>query len=92
MLPQLVWYQVILRAGVAAALFSEILVLVTLPSCIYLFACRPYLPEVILLERNPLRSRRPGQTTTGSRARMLHRGHTSDLFVRWMGSMWWSTR
>jgi hypothetical protein len=40
----------------------------------------PFLNEVILLERNPLRNKRG--TTTWSRSRELHRGESSDLVVQ----------
>jgi hypothetical protein len=44
---------------------------------------RPYINEIVLLERNPVRPR-PGRTITiGRRARALHRPNTSDLVSRW---------
>ncbi len=43
---------------------------------------RPYLTEVIVLDRNPMRSRDPRQPTTARRSRLLHHGEGSDLFAR----------
>ena len=87
LLPQIVWYQVVFRSFVAAALLSPALVLVSLPACIFLFSWRPYLGEVILLERNPMFARRSGRMTTRRRSRAFHGGRAGDLFVRWLGSM-----
>ena len=42
----------------------------------------PYLNEVILLERNPMRSRGPQGRSTHSRSRALHRGEGGDAFAR----------
>ncbi len=46
----------------------------------------PYMNEVILLERNPARSRRTRRWTTLQRCRVLHRGASGDLFARWMAT------
>ncbi len=43
--------------------------------------------EVILLERNPLFRRRPGQMTTYRRFSALHSGVSGDLFPRWLASL-----
>jgi hypothetical protein len=51
-----------------------------------LFVFWPYLSEVILLERNPMR-RRPGGRSTLSRSRTLHRGEGSDVVARWLGAL-----
>jgi hypothetical protein len=76
-LPQLFWFQVLLRAPL-------ILLVVTwfVP-----FAVWPYMNEVILLERNPLRPQRRGQMTTFRRSSALHGGSIGDLFARWLGSV-----
>ncbi len=76
-LPQMVFYQGILRAP---------LILFWL-TWFFPFAAWPYLGEVILLERNPLRARRPGQMTTWRRRKALHEGFMADLFSRWLGSV-----
>jgi hypothetical protein len=41
----------------------------------------PYLNEVILLERNPLRAKVRGMKTTALRSQELHRGESGDLIV-----------
>lgn len=41
----------------------------------------PYLNEVILLERNPLRSKGPGTKSTALRSRELHRDESGDLII-----------
>ena len=75
-LPQLLLFQGIVRG------------LLTLPIVTWfiLFGSWPYLNEVILLDRNPLRAARPGQMTTYRRVVTLHRGYSGDLMVRWLGA------
>jgi hypothetical protein len=73
-LPQLLWYQVFLRA-----FLIPLVVTWFIP-----FAIWPYLNEVILLERNPFRSRRPGQITSFRRSMVLQGGSGGDLFARWL--------
>jgi hypothetical protein len=48
-------------------------------------AFRPYLNEIILLERSPLRSPDRRKTVRG-RSTSLHSPNSSDLFGRWMGT------
>jgi len=65
-----------------------------------LSAFYPYLNEVILLERNPLRSKAPGVKTTTARSHELHRDESTDLIVNGalnfflglilFGAIWWS--
>jgi hypothetical protein len=76
-LPQLFLFQVLLRA-----LFVPLVLTWFVP-----FSIWPYLSEVILLERNPLRRHRRGQMTTFHRSTALHGGSIGDLFARWLGSM-----
>ncbi|MDZ7620686.1 MAG: hypothetical protein U1E05_27095 [Patescibacteria group bacterium] len=75
-LPQLLWYQVVLRA------------LLTIPwfTWLVLYAGWPYLGEVILLERNPMRSPRKEAMTTWRRSVSLHRAMSGMLFARWLGA------
>ena len=74
-LPQLLVFQGILRA------------LFILPiTWIFLFAVWPYLSEVILLDRNPIRRGRTRRMTTWQRRRHLHEGYVGELFARWLGS------
>ncbi|MEX2138269.1 MAG: hypothetical protein WD894_03355 [Pirellulales bacterium] len=48
------------------------------------FTYWPYIDEVILLERNPLRTGKSGRSTW-KRSRVLHQGYYGDLFARLMG-------
>jgi hypothetical protein len=75
-LPQMLIFQVMLRIPLLLFVVTWIL----------LFGAWPYMSEVILLERNPLSRRQPGQMTTFRRIRTLHSGVTGDLFPRWLAS------
>ena len=75
-LPQLLLFQVLLR-GLLTWLFAPWFVL---------FASWPYLGEVILLERNPVRATAGRPMTTYRRANLLHGGFVGDLFGRWLGA------
>ncbi|PAY17704.1 hypothetical protein CKO51_19880 [Rhodopirellula sp. SM50] len=62
---------------------------ITLPIIIFFVALvvragRPFLPEMILLEMCPLRSKNPNEITLGRRARALHRPAGSDVGSRWI--------
>ena len=48
-------------------------------------AMRPFINEIILLERTPLTSRR-GSVRLGKRSSSLHGPSGSDLFMRWVGA------
>jgi len=75
-LPQMVWYQLGVRA-----------VFLPLPFTWFLpYAVWPYLSEVILLERNPWHGR-SGRQSTRARTMALHGGYVGDLFVRWIASV-----
>lgn len=52
---------------------------------------RPYLNEIILLERNPWRSRDPQVITIRVRNSALHGAAYGDLFARWVGCAWIGT-
>ena len=75
-LPQLIWYQVVLRP----LLFCVTLSLVPL-------AVWPYINEVILLERNPFGARQNNSMTTQRRIGALHSGFFGDLLVRAMAAV-----
>ncbi len=75
-LPQLILFQVVLRALLA-------LVVVTL---IAPYVWWPYLSELILLERNPLVARGDGRISTLRRSRNLHQGVGGELFARWIAA------
>ncbi|NQU24140.1 MAG: hypothetical protein HQ567_22890 [Candidatus Nealsonbacteria bacterium] len=76
-LPQLIVYQLILRAILVVMVFTWFV----------LYAAWPYLNEVILLERNPMRRNRQGRMSTYRRTVTFHAGYTADLFGRWLGSL-----
>ena len=76
-LPQMLWYQVILRAFLVPLVVTWF----------FPFALWPYLSEVILLERNPMRTSDPERMTTARRRRALHGGYVAELFARWLGSL-----
>lgn len=98
-LPQLLFFQLFLRSLLILALFSWLLLSASLAvfvgvSAFFLliawsvfFVAWPYLGEVILLERNPMRRKTPGQMTTNRRRRLLHAGYAGELFTRWMGAL-----
>ena len=76
-LPQLALYQGVQR-GVALPLVFTWFV----P-----FVARPYLNEVILLERNRFFRGRSRRMTTKRRIRALHSGSGGDLFAQWLIAM-----
>lgn len=88
-LPQMILFQVVLRAvflpGLIAPFFPWVLLLM-LVTLLILYVDWPFLNEMILLERNPLRGAK-GLMTTGRRLGTLHRGVRGDLFARWMVSL-----
>jgi hypothetical protein len=47
-------------------------------------AARPFINEVVLLERNPQRAASPGGMTTGLRSTNLHEGSLAELFGHWL--------
>ncbi len=52
-----------------------------------LFLFRPYVNEIILLERNPIRRRGAFGKSTYARCRALHAGEFGELFGRWFISL-----
>jgi hypothetical protein len=49
-------------------------------------AFRPYINEIVLLEKNPLLSRGGAVITIGKRSTHLHGPYSGDLFIRWCGA------
>jgi len=47
---------------------------------------RPYINEIILLEKNPVWTRQPNTITIGKRSSHLHGPYAGDLLVRWFGT------
>ena len=97
--PQLFWCQLLLRGVLPAWLLlltldrfdvSIVVEYLALPAlAIYatiLRALRPYINEIILLEKNPLRARKPTDIAIGKRSEHLHGPSSADLFVRWVCS------
>jgi hypothetical protein len=100
MFPRVVWCQILVR-GVGLAwlvllavdrygefdFFLEGLV----PGVLVAYAAglrafRPFMNEIILLERNPLRATTKETMTVGKRSAMLHGPSSGDLFLRWVSS------
>jgi hypothetical protein len=74
-LPQLFWFQVVLRAFLIPLVITWFVP----------FSVWPYMNEVILLERNPLRRRRRGQMTTFRRSMALHGGNIGSFWLTMQG-------
>lgn len=100
MAPQLALCQLVLR-GVGAAWLLELaldryrefdpwlegfLLFALVLVAAGLRAFRPFLNEIILLERNPLTSRNPRVITIGRRSTALHGANSGDLIARWLGA------
>lgn len=49
-------------------------------------AIRPFINEIVLLERNPLTAKDPAAITIGRRASQLHGPSGGDLFAKWMAT------
>ena len=96
---QLSWVQLLLRGVLPAWLlllmvdryepnyFVEYFLLPAL--AIYsmiLRSLRPYINEIVLLERNPLRAKKPTDISVGKRSEHLHGPSSADLVVRWIAS------
>lgn len=61
--------------------------LLMIPMVTFLRAFRPYINEIVVLEKNPLRSSNPQVITVGKRSSHLHGPYNNDLFVRWLGTV-----
>jgi hypothetical protein len=101
-LPQMVWCQGIVRGVVPAIacvalarwmdaeeshwVFDGFFLSVIGLWSICLRAFRPFINEIVLLERNPLRARSAQAITAGKRSKYLHEPSGGDLVVRWMGA------
>ena len=75
-LPQLILLQALLRGFLALPVITWLL----------LFIVWPYLNEIILLERNPLRSDHRGQISTTKRSSALHSATSGELLLQALGS------
>lgn len=61
--------------------------LLMIPYVTILRAFRPYINEIVVLEKNPLRSSNAQVITVGKRSSHLHGPYSNDLFVRWLGTV-----
>ena len=77
-LPQMLWFQGVVRF----LCFALFVIGLAIP-----YLSWPYLSEVILLERNPMFTRKQGRASTWKRSRNLHRNGSGDLFSRWIASV-----
>jgi hypothetical protein len=98
--PQMLWCQGIVRGIVPAMVMVAIsrqyedtnwfidgfLILVLAVYVMALRAFRPFINEIVLLERNPLHAQNALTITAGKRSKYLHDPSGGDLVVRWMGS------
>lgn len=98
--PQMLWCQGIVRGIVPALVlvaisrqYEEVNWLIDgfLLSLLSLYvialrAFRPFINEIVLLERNPLRAKNAQTITAGKRSKYLHDPSGGDLVVRWMGA------
>ena len=97
---QVVWCQVLMRGILPVCLVLmlvdrydgfhvgvEIFLLGSLTLMVALIrSMRPFINEIVLLERNPLRSRNPSAITIGKRSKDLHGPSGGDLFARWLAT------
>jgi len=70
-----------------AALMTTLLLLIILPFGFVRAGFRPYLNEIILLERNPLRASKTSQISTRRRSKALHSWSRGELFERFLASI-----
>lgn len=94
---RLFWCHFVLRGlgpGLVCAWFAgaspdftagDFFLMVTAAVFAFARAWRPFINEIILLERNPLRGRAASDMTVGRRSSLLHSAVGGDLFVKWMG-------
>lgn len=78
---QLVFFQVIFRG----------LMLLFTITIFVIYVAAPYLNEVILLERNPIRTGRSHHISTTKRATRLHEFSLGELFGRWLAALSFGT-
>jgi hypothetical protein len=100
MLPRVAWCQLLVRGILAAWLLLltlerygdfnfgiEVFLLGGIATySLLLRGLRPFINEIVLLERNPLRARGPSTVTVGRRSWQLHMPSSGDLLARGMGT------
>ena len=99
MLPQILWCHLVIRGvgwgwvllvmvdrhGRFDGNLEVLLLLLLVGYASAVRAVRPFINEIVLLERNPLTSHSQHVTTVGRRSQMLHGGGGQSLF-RWLSS------
>lgn len=98
MTPRLIWCQLILRGVAIAGLLMlgaggeedtyacEVFLVLLACGVALMRALRPFMNEIILLERNPLFARDSNAMTIGRRSSLLHGMVGGDLFVQWLAA------
>ena len=94
--PRVIWSQLVVRGGfltffLAANITSDVdvspaefvLPMLCLFSAIFR-ASRPFVNEIILLEKNPIRSKDPAAITVRRRSSALHSPSSGDLIAHWL--------
>lgn len=98
-LSPLVWCQGVIRGVIPAMLavlaarftpdmswfFEGFVLIVLLIYVSALRAFRPFINEIVLLERNPLWAKTANAITAGKRSKYLHDPSGGDLVLRWLG-------
>lgn len=98
LLPRISWCQLIVRAVLPVALLmltiaphgrmndgmEYFLIPGILVYVLVLRGVRPYINEIIILERNPMKATRAVTMTVSKRSSLLHSPSTSELFVRYL--------
>lgn len=67
---------------------GDVVVIIVAVLAMFWRMIRPFLPELILLERNPWRSSDPQVVTIRRRNNSLHGAMSGELFTRWVGCAW----
>ena len=95
--PQIAWCHLVLRGIVLAWILmwmvpdyseytsQEALLMMLAMVVAVIRAVRPFITEIIVLERNPLRSKQGGEMTVARRSTTLHNPNSGDLLARWLG-------
>ncbi|REJ68019.1 MAG: hypothetical protein DWQ31_09625 [Planctomycetota bacterium] len=70
-----------------ASITGMYVVLAMVPFCFFRFGFRPYMNEIILLERNPLSTSNATRISTPRRSKALHSWSQGELFERFLASL-----
>jgi hypothetical protein len=92
---RVVWTQGLFRGGILAVILAvqirpsvdatvaEVMLGLLAAFSMLLRATRPFINEIVLLERNPIRKTNQRTITIGRRSNSLHTSNTGDLMGRW---------